>query len=151
MKKLIKLLCCFFVTATLFHCAETVSAAKSYYNEQKQQYNAQNASFNYSGKKTVKIVYDYKNRKSNIFYASSLDQKGKAVVSGENLGSGVVLEGNYIYYTEYKKVEYLDEKWAYYGYSIKKCKTNGKSPTTVVTFDQLEDGLKFIVYDSYII
>ena len=118
--------------------ASAAFAAESKFEAQKQQYNAQNSYFNFGPSGTVKIVDGSEYGTSYLKYSGYLQKKGKTIASVSRYDSYLYnpfIYKGYIYYVRENK--------------IMRCKKDGSSKETVVSFDEKYDA-RFILYNNKI-
>lgn len=130
MKRLLSLVLsvCVIVSAFAF-TGVNAYAAESKYNAQKQQFNTQNASFNFDGDKYVRVKYT---DKAEIYLADNFGKTEK-LVTKEGSVAYPTIKGSYIYWINYAKG------------AIVRCKTNGKGKKTVLKFNVDTQGIKYII------
>ncbi len=139
MKRIISILLAIVISVcSLSIGASSAFAADSKYNAQKQQYNAQNSDFNFGTSGNVKSFYNIDSRTFCLNYSGYVAKKGKTIASIKwDSGSidNLFMYNNYIYYVRANK--------------IMRCKKDGSSKQTIVSFDEKYDA-SFIVYNGKI-
>lgn len=130
MKKVLSLILsiCLIVSVFAFSGVNAY-AATSKFNAQKQQFNTQNASFNFDGDKYVRVKYT---DKAEIYLASNFGKKEK-LVTKEGSAAYPTLKGSYIYWINYGKG------------AIVRCKTSGKGKKNILKFNVDTQGVKYII------
>ena len=108
------------------------------YDAQKQQHNAQVASFNYSGDKTVKLIYDFNADNYKVYYSQKLTKKGKAIFTVSDITS-LYIKGKYVYYADSAKG------------GIFRRRLDGKKVKTIVKFKKNKYSVRFIIVGSRLI
>ena len=135
MKRIISLLLAVMmlaVTTVATGASAYAAAAPVKYEAQKQQYNSQNAAFNFADGKSVKVVYNYKTKRYEGYYSKALTNKGKVLFTTK-YPTGVAISGKYIYYTDSAKG------------GIMRIKTNGKGKTRLIKVKKNTYDIKFLI------
>ncbi len=141
MKKLVSILLSVIILAASLSIGFSAFAAEApvKYNSQKQQFNSQATAFNFSGNKTVKLIYDDPSDKYKVYYSEKLGKKGKAIFT-VNEYTNLAIKGNYVFYTDTKK-----------GAIIRR-KLTGKSAKKIITFTKNKfSAVRFIICGSRLI
>ena len=109
------------------------SQAGSKYDLQRQQYNSQAGSMNYSGKKLINST----GNKINV--SDGLNKEGKTILSFKSeYGTSIMAKGSYIFYTDPD------------AHAIKRCKMDGSGQKTLASYGA-DDYVSFIVSGSNVI
>ena len=108
------------------------------YEAQKKQHNAQAATFNYNGDKTVKLIYNFKSDNYKVYYSPKLTKKGTAICSVSDITS-LYIKGNYVYYADSSKG------------GIYRRRTDGKKVKKIISFKKNKYIVRFIISGSRLI
>ncbi len=104
MKKLISVVLSLMILVLSLSAGTSAMAAQSAakYGFQKKQYNSQSSTFNFDGKKSVKLVYDEAKNNYIVYLSNKVTKKGKVLFRTKDY-TALAINGNYVYYAEPSK------------------------------------------------
>ncbi len=132
MKKLLSLLLSVVMLLSVSAVSLQAFAAEVKFDLQHQQYNSQNAEFNYNKDSFVHHRYGKKEINAYIYSSKSLRKRGTKAVNLYDYTS-LAVKGNYMFFVDASEG------------AIKRCKLNGKKVKTIVKFNPDKFSAKFII------